>query len=167
MIWLGLMVIALGVFFVNGLRKKYININNIVKVFQLYGTNIIQNQFTMSVINNSIPESNSNTFTNQRIAFAGCMGSGKTFAAKKTLQKFGSGKILSLSSAIKKMVFGNNMFDNRDGYQTVGTIGRRIDPEAWVRFISHHIQEVPPNTMVNSFVYFFSRKGDPKRQHYI
>lgn len=102
----------------------------------------------MSVINNVQPGTGSNVHTNQRIAFAGCMGSGKTFAAQKTIKKFGFGKLLSLSAAIKKMVFGNNLFDNRDGYQMIGTIGRAIDPEAWVKFISNQIQLLPPNTNI-------------------
>jgi hypothetical protein len=77
----------------------------------------------MSVINNIQPETDSNAHTNQRIAFAGCMGSGKTFAALKTIRKFGFGKLLSLSAAT-------------------------IDPEAWVKFISHQIQALPQNTNI-------------------
>ena len=91
----------------------------------------------MSVITNKMNEK----ITGQRIAFAGCMASGKSYAAKR-LQKNWEEKthILSLSTRIKNLVFGDTIFDHRDGYQMVGTVGRQIDPECWVNMLSKDIK---------------------------
>lgn len=96
----------------------------------------------MSVINNQVPTESTETMKGQRIAFAGCMASGKTYAAKDLKNKINAEHthILSLASSIKKLVFGNALFDNRDGYQMVGTVGRHIDPESWVKFLSKDME---------------------------
>lgn len=80
----------------------------------------------------------------QRVAFAGSMGSGKSFAAEKLKKIYGENThILSLATAIKNLVFGNDLFDNRDGYQMVGTVGRTIDPESWVSILGKQITTIP------------------------
>ena len=91
----------------------------------------------MSVITNKMNEK----ITGQRVAFAGCMASGKSYAAK-FLQENWEEKthILSLSTRIKNLVFGDTIFDHRDGYQMVGTVGRQIDPECWVNMLSKDIK---------------------------
>ena len=77
-----------------------------------------------------------------RVAFAGCMASGKSFAAQHLKKRLPFAKILSLATAVKNMVRGNPMFDNRQGYQLVGSVGRQIDPEAWVKILSNEIAEM-------------------------
>lgn len=98
---------------------------------------LLQKKETMSVIANKMNE----TVTGQRIAFAGCMASGKSFSAKVLKKKWNAKThILSLSTRIKNLVFGDAMFDHRDGYQMVGTVGRQIDPECWVNMLSKDIK---------------------------
>lgn len=105
----------------------------------------------MSVIVNDSQTMSEFHFKPQRVAFAGSMGSGKSFAAKKLKSHYTdidsimgvNTRILSLATAIKNLVFGNDLFDNRDGYQLVGTVGRTIDPESWVTILEKQIDLIP------------------------
>ncbi len=78
-----------------------------------------------------------------RIAFAGCMASGKSFAAASLKKHIGNASIMSFSNAIKRMARGNIDFDNRKGYQLVGHVGRQVDPEAWVNILTKEILQMP------------------------
>lgn len=104
----------------------------------------------MSVIaSEHLEESKIQSMENKRIAFAGSMGSGKSYAAKQLKKKYGENTtILSLATAIKNLASGSEWFDCREGYQMIGTVGRSIDPEAWVKTISKQITNLPNNTNI-------------------
>ena len=110
----------------------------------------------MSVIVNDSQTMSEFHFKPQRVAFAGSMGSGKSFAAKKLKTHYTdidsimgvNTRILSLATAIKNLVFGNDLFDNRDGYQLVGTVGRTIDPESWVTILEKQIDLIPSKSNI-------------------
>lgn len=113
----------------------------------------------MSVITNERMKSSEKQFVCQRIAFCGSMGSGKSWAAKYLKDFFLSqdcpSRIMSLSTAIKNLVLGNTQFENRDGYQTIGTMGRTIDPESWVNILLKEIkrEEAGTNIIVDDVRY--------------
>lgn len=88
------------------------------------------------------------THNGLRIAFAGCMASGKSFAAASLKKHIGNASIMSFSSAIKRMARGNIDFDNRKGYQLVGHVGRQVDPEAWVNILTKEILQMPPRSNI-------------------
>lgn len=83
-----------------------------------------------------------------RIAFAGCMASGKSFAAASVKKHIGKASIMSFSSAMKRMARGNIKFDNREGYQLVGQVGRQVDPEAWIKILTKEILQMPPRSNI-------------------
>ncbi len=79
--------------------------------------------------------------TGLRIAFAGCMASGKSFAAASVKQKLKNTHIMSFSSAVKRLARENIKFDHREGYQMVGKVGRMVDPEAWIKILLREINQ--------------------------
>lgn len=88
------------------------------------------------------------TYVGLRIAFAGCMASGKSFAAASVKKHIGKASIMSFSSAMKRMARGNIKFDNREGYQLVGQVGRQVDPEAWINILTKEILQMPPRSNI-------------------
>ena len=93
----------------------------------------------MSVI---IKENMDNQKTGIRIAFAGCMASGKSFAAASVKKHLGNAKIKSFSTMVKYLAGENAKFAHREGYQLVGKVGRLIDPECWVKLLTKEIQQM-------------------------
>jgi len=85
--------------------------------------------------------------TPYRIAFCGAMCAGKTFACRKIQDSLNASTrpaiIISLETAMKNLVFGDKEFDNTGGKQLVGTVGRTIDPDAWVKILSKEIERIP------------------------
>ena len=91
--------------------------------------------------------------TKQRIAFAGIICSGKSYAAKQLAKKIPA-KILSLSTPIKEKLKGTQ-FENRVGYQLIGKLGRSIDPKVWVDILTKRISSLEPelNIIVDDIRY--------------
>lgn len=85
----------------------------------------------------------------KRIAFAGCLCSGKTFSAKKVKSAIsGPTRMMSLTDSIRELVFENKSFDNVEGYQTIGALGRTIDPEAWIKILTKQITQLHDQTNI-------------------
>lgn len=89
----------------------------------------------------------------QRVAFAGKMGSGKSFqanwAAKILREAYNHEvRILSLGTAIKKMAVVHDRLNSRSGYQAVGWVGRQIDPEVWVNCLRTELANIPATTSI-------------------
>ena len=80
--------------------------------------------------------------TGKRIAFAGCMASGKSFAAASLKKHLGNATIKSFSTMVKYLAGENSKFAHREGYQLVGRVGRAIDPECWVKLLTKEIQQM-------------------------
>ena len=77
-----------------------------------------------------------------RIAFAGCMASGKSFAAASLKKHLKKAKIKSFSTMVKYLAGENSKFAHREGYQLVGKVGRLIDPECWVKLLTKEINQM-------------------------
>jgi len=90
--------------------------------------------------------------TPHRIAFCGAMCAGKTFACRLIQDNLKESTrpaiIISLETAMKNMVFGDDDFDNTGGKQLVGTVGRTIDPDAWVKILLKEIERIPVNESI-------------------
>jgi len=99
------------------------------------------------------PEEMIQSIEPQRIAFAGKMGSGKSFQAEKVAkilrEKYDHDvRILSLGAAIKKFAMVSDQFNCRSGCQHIGWVGRQIDPEIWVNLLRKQIEELPKTTSI-------------------
>lgn len=89
----------------------------------------------------------------QRVAFAGKMGSGKSYQAERCAKILRERynhevRILSLSTAIKEMAIGYNEFSGRSGYQMIGHIGRQIDAEVWIKHLCMELEKIPKDTSI-------------------
>lgn len=89
----------------------------------------------------------------QRVAFAGKMGSGKSFQANQAAKILREAynhevRILSLGTAIKKMAVVHDRLNSRSGYQAVGWVGRQIDPEVWVNCLRAELAKIPATTSI-------------------
>ena len=91
---------------------------------------------------NSTITINKKSYSGVRIAFAGCMASGKSHASALLKKKIGNASIKSFSSKIKELARKNILFANREGYQLVGEIGRTIDPQAWIHILVKELNQM-------------------------
>ena len=78
-----------------------------------------------------------------KIAFCGGMGSGKSYASRKIAddpKMDGNCKVLSLATPIKEIAANMNQ-SSRAAHIMIGSAGRAIDPDVWVKKLLDKVQE--------------------------
>ena len=78
-----------------------------------------------------------------KIAFCGSMGSGKSYASRKIAddpKMENNCKVLSLATPIKEIAANMNQ-SSRAAHIMIGSAGRAIDPDVWVKKLLDKVQE--------------------------